>query len=117
MKLGDFKLDWMNENYEESRRQKYKWLNELVKATWLEGQDLVKDLIKKLFEDINGNISNRTFFKVNTYILYFSFVYFPNPLVFLWHYYMNHIVSNCCLNLKFCPFSNKKKKITCRNWT
>ena len=59
-KLGDFKLDWMNENDEESRRQKCKWVNELIKATWLEGQDLVKDLIKKLFEDINENISDQT---------------------------------------------------------
>ena len=63
-KLGDFKLDWMNENDEESRRQKCKWVNELIKAIWLECQDLVKDLIKKLFEDINDNTSDRTFFKV-----------------------------------------------------
>ena len=59
-KLGDFKLDWMNENDEESRRQKCKWVNELIAAIWLEGQDLVKDLIKKLFEDINENISDQT---------------------------------------------------------
>ena len=85
MKLEDFKLDWMNENDEESRHQKCKWLNELIKATWLEGQDLVEDLIKKLFEDINGNISKQTFFKVNISILFFSFVYFPNPIAFLWH--------------------------------
>ena len=64
-KLGDFKLDWMNENDEESRHQKCKWVNDLIKATWLEGQDLVEDLIKKLFEDINDNISNRNFFKVD----------------------------------------------------
>ena len=63
-KLGDFKLDWMNENDEESRRQKCKWMNELIQATWLECQDLVKDLIKKLIEDINDNTSDRTFFKV-----------------------------------------------------
>ena len=63
-KLGDFKLDWMNENDEESRRQKCEWMNELIKATWLECQDLVKDLIKKLIEDINDNTSDRTFFKV-----------------------------------------------------
>ena len=63
-KLGDFKLDWMNENDEESKRQKCKWVNELIKAIWLECQDLVKDLIKKLFEDINDNTSDRTFFKV-----------------------------------------------------
>ena len=63
-KLGDFKLDWMNENDEESRCQKCKWMNELIKATWLECQDLVKDLIKKLIEDINDNTSDRTFFKV-----------------------------------------------------
>ena len=63
-KLGDFKLDWMNENDEESRRQKCKWVNELIKAIWLECQDLVKDLIKKLLEDINDDTSNRTFFKV-----------------------------------------------------
>ena len=63
-KLGDFKLDWMNENDEESRRQKCKWVNELIKAIWLECQDLVKDLIKKLFEDINDNTLDRTFFKV-----------------------------------------------------
>ena len=63
-KLGDFKLDWMNENDEESRRQKCKWLNELIKATWSECQDLVDDLIKKLFEEINNNISDRTIFKV-----------------------------------------------------
>ena len=41
MKLGDFKscfkLDWMNENNEESRRQKCKWLNELVKAKYVHG--------------------------------------------------------------------------------
>ena len=65
-KLGDFKLDWMNENDEESRRQKCKWVNQLIEATWLECQELVKDLITKLFEDINGNISDRNycFFKV-----------------------------------------------------
>ena len=40
-KLEDFKLDWMNENDEESRYQKCKWMNELIKATWLECQDLV----------------------------------------------------------------------------
>ena len=68
-KLGDFKLDWMNENDEESRRQKCEWMNELIKATWLECQDLVKDLIKKLIEDINDNTSDRTFFKV------FSLIY------------------------------------------
>ena len=90
MKLEDFKLDWINENDEESRHQKFKWLNELIKATWLESQDLVKNLIKKLFEDFNSIISNQIFFKVNTYILFFSFVYFPNPL----YYYMNHIDSN-----------------------
>ena len=79
-KLGDFKLDWMNENDEESRHQKCKWVNELIKATWLEGQDLVEDLIKKLFEDINDNISDRTFFKVDiifvlsNFILYYKFL-------------------------------------------
>ena len=78
--LGDFKLDWMNENDEESRRQKCKWVNELIKATWLEGQDLVEDLIKKLFEEINDNISDRTFFKVDiifvllNFILYYKFL-------------------------------------------
>ena len=70
-KLGDFKLDWMNENDEESRRQKCKWMNELIKATWLECQDLVKDLIKKLFEDINDNISDRNFFKVHIFYILF----------------------------------------------
>ena len=69
-KLGDFKLDWMNENDEESRRQKCKWLNEIIKATWLECQDLVKDLIKKLFEDINNNISDRPFFKVHIFSIF-----------------------------------------------
>ena len=63
-KLGDFKLDWMNENDEESRFQKCKWVNELIRATWLECQDLVKDLIKKLFEDINEKISDQPFLKV-----------------------------------------------------
>ena len=62
-------MDWMNENDEESRRQKCEWMNELIKATWLECQDLVKDLIKKLIEDINDNTSDRTFFKV------FSLIY------------------------------------------
>ena len=70
-KLRDFKLDWMNENDEESRRQKCKWMNELIKATWLECQDLVKDLIKKLFEDINDNISDRNFFKVHIFYILF----------------------------------------------
>ena len=73
-KLGDFKLDWMNENDEESRRQKCKWVNELIKATWLEGQDLVKDLIEKLFEDINDNISDRKFFKVGIIFLLSNFI-------------------------------------------
>ena len=63
-KLGDFELDWLNENDEESKRQKCRWVNELIKATWLECQDLVKDLIEKIFEDINDNIQDRTFFKV-----------------------------------------------------
>ena len=79
-KLGDFKLDWKNENDEESRHQKCKWVNDLIKATWLEGQGLVEDLIKKLFEDINDNISDRTFFKVDiifvlsNFILYYKFL-------------------------------------------
>ena len=73
-KLGDFKLDWMNENDEESRLQKCKWVNELIKATWLEGQDLVKDLIEKLFEDINDNISDRKFFKVGIIFLLSNFI-------------------------------------------
>ena len=79
-KLGDFKLDWMNKNDGESRHQKCKWVNDLIKATWLEGQDLVEDLIKKLFEDINDNISDRTFFKVDiifvlsNFILYYKFL-------------------------------------------
>ena len=84
VKLGVFKLDWIKqlpsldwiiENDEESRHQKCKWLNELIKATWLDSQGLVKDLIEKLFEEINGNISNRTFFKVNTkYLRTFHFL-------------------------------------------
>ena len=74
-KLGDFKLDWMNENDEESRCQKCKWMNELIKATWLECQDLVKDLIKKLIEDINDNTSDRTFFKVFSLFSLFSLIY------------------------------------------
>ena len=73
-KLGDFKLDWMNENDEESRRQKCKWMNELIQATWLECQDLVDDLIKKLFEEINNNISDRTFFKVFSLFLSLYFI-------------------------------------------
>ena len=73
-KLGDFKLDWMNENDEGSRLQKCKWVNELIKATWLEGQDLVKDLIEKLFEDINDNISDRPFFKVGIIFLLSNFI-------------------------------------------
>ena len=73
-KLGDFKLDWMNENDEESRHQKCKWVNDLIKATWLEGQDLVKDLIEKLFEDINDNISDRPFFKVGIIFLLSNFI-------------------------------------------
>ena len=76
MKLEDFKLDWMNENDEESRRQKCKWLNELIKATWLECQDLVKDLIETLFEDINDNISDRTFFKVRQIHIIFVLSFF-----------------------------------------
>ena len=82
-KLGDFKLDWMNENDEESRRQKCKWLNEIIKATWLECQDLVKDLIKKLFEDINNNISDRNFFKVFSLFLP---LYFNVSLIFATDY-------------------------------
>ena len=82
-KLGDFKLDWMNENDEESRRQKCKWLNEIIKATWLECQDLVEDLIKKLFEDINNNISDRTFFKVFSLFLP---LYFNVSLIFATDY-------------------------------
>ena len=73
-KLGDFKLEWMNKNDEESRLQKCKWVNELIKATWLEGQDLVKDLIEKLFEDINENISDRPFFKVGIIFLLSNFI-------------------------------------------
>ena len=82
-KLGDFKLDWMNENDEESRRQKCKWLNEIIKATWLECQDLVEDLIKKLFEDINNNISDRPFFKV---FFLFLPLYFNVSLIFATDY-------------------------------
>ena len=75
-KLGDFKLDWINDNDEEVRRQKCKWVNELIKATWLECQDLVKDLIETLFEDINDNISDRTFFKVRQIHIIFVLSFF-----------------------------------------
>ena len=74
----DFKLD-MNENDEESKIRKCKWVNQLIEATWLQCQDFVEKFIKKQFEDINDNISKRTFspfFKVPI------FFYFPLGLHF-----------------------------------
>ena len=78
--LEDFKLD-MNENDEESQIRKCKWVNQLIEATWLQCQDFVEKFIKKQFEDINDNISKRTFspfFKVQFFLLSLG------P-AFLWH--------------------------------
>ena len=91
-KLGDFKLDWINDNDEEVRRQKCKWVNELIKATWLEGQDLVEDLIKKLFEDINDNISDRNFFKVDIIFVLSNFMF---------------CIINFCQRLRICAPQDK----------
>ena len=68
----DFKLD-MNENDEESKIRKCKWVNQLIEATWLQCQDFVEKFIKKQFEDINDNISKRTFspfFKVHFFFTF-----------------------------------------------
>ena len=88
--LEDFRLD-MNENDEESKIRKCKWVNQLIEATWLQCQDFVEKFVKKQFEVINDNISKRTFspfFKV----LISTFFYFPPGLHF---YGISHCITPC----------------------